>query len=168
MTVPALDSGRVAKTTWQSGAIAACVAILATCASPPSGSSPAECTDEFLAGIPEGRTTFAESGSRDVVLIAPDEAKDEPFALAVTDNRSPVIAARINFFSDGEIFKLEAALDHACRPIRRWEVAQRPGERTLQNWDTVILRSAGTEYPIRLGLHGSGRIEAALYSPDAS
>jgi hypothetical protein len=121
-----------------------------------------ECLPSFMSGIPLARITTAEYGARDVVLVDSEESKDEVFGLVVTDNRVPALALRINFFSDGEIFKIESAVDGSCRPIRRWENAYRPGETDLQNWDAVLIKAGGSEYEIRLGYHGSGRVEAEL------
>lgn len=146
--------------------LAAIHLLIMACATQPEAKSWDECLPSFVSGMSEKQVSIAEYGAGDVVLVKPDENKDRPFALIVTDNRVPVLGIRVNFFSDDNIFKIEAAIDGSCRPVKRWEVLHRPGEKTLQNWDTVIFRSGGIDYGIRLGLHGSGRIEADLRKPE--
>jgi hypothetical protein len=130
--------------------------LLAGCA---TSQTTADCLDSFLAGIGDDRITRAESGVQDLDVIAASQTKQEPFAIVVTENRTPVLGIRVNFFGDGDIFKIESAIDDSCRSIRSWQIEERPGERTLQNWDTVILSSGDVDYAIRLG-QDSGIIEA--------
>lgn len=82
----------------------------------------------------------------------------------MTQNRDPVLALRVNYFEDGEIFKIESMIDDSCKTLRNWTIEGRPDERTLQNWDTVIVRTADSTYRVRLGYDGSGRIEAVVTS----
>ncbi len=146
--------------------LATVLAVLLAGCTTPDPRPTAECLPEFLEGIPADRVTTAEYGASDLVLLAADQSKDEAFALVVTRNRIPVLALRLNFFANGEIFKIESAIDESCRRVRRWEVVGRPDETILQNWDTVIFRSDGMEIPVRLGYHGSGRIETDLSQPE--
>jgi len=92
-------------------------------------------------------------------VIGANQTKLQPFAIVVTESRPLLLGVRVNFFSDGELFKIESAIDARCRQVRSWKVESRPGERVLQNWDTVVLRSGDVDYAIRLG-YDSGIIEA--------
>ena len=140
----------------------ALVVLLGSCST--LGDSIDECLPVYLEGVPDQRVTTAEAGARDLVLLESDQSKGETFGLVVTQNREPVLALRVNYFEDGEIFKIESMIDDSCRTLRKWDIEGRPGERTLQNWDTVIVRTAGSTYRIRLGHDGSGRIEAVVTS----
>ena len=128
------------------------------------GDSIDECLPVYLEGVSDQRVTTAEAGTRDLVVLESDQSKSETFALIVTRDREPVLALRVNYFEDGEIFKIESMINDSCRILRTWEVDGRPDEQTLQNWDTAIVRTAGAAYRIRLGYPGSGRIEADVMS----
>jgi hypothetical protein len=140
----------------------AAIALLAACAGTPEPRQWSECYPELTEGIAEERIVTAEVGSRDVVLLDADQSKDEAFVLVVTENRSPVLGVRINYFSDNEIFKLASVVDGSCIPVRKWDNRDRPGQSTLQNWDSVIIRTGGTDYRVRLGYHGSEQIRANI------
>ena len=142
------------------GVTLAMVVLLGSCATPARPWS--ECLSDTTSGVPEERISTVEYGAAEAVLLMPEQSKDEPFFLAITDNKVPVVLLELNYFSDGEIFKVASIRDGSCRPIRNYENAYRPGEKTLQNWDYMQIETRDAQYGVRLGYHGSGRIEATL------
>lgn len=105
------------------------------------------------------RISRLEAGIRDAVVVAPSQTKTEPFGIIIENNRAPQGAAIINFFADGELFKVAEIVDADCNMVRRWQVEGRPGDTTLQNWDTAVFDLGDASFALRLG-YTEGRVEA--------
>ena len=139
---------------------AALVATLAACVSGPrAGLSGEDCFAATFGDMAPDRISRLEAGVRDVMVVAPTQTKTEPFGIVIENNRVPQGAAVINFFADGELFKVAEIVDASCKPARRVGVEGRPGDTTLQNWDTVVFDLEDASYALRLG-YTEGRVEA--------
>ena len=104
------------------------------------------------------RISRLEAGVRDAVVVAPTQTKTEPFGIVIENNRVPQGATVINFLADGELFKIAEIVDADCNAVRRWDIEGRPGETTLQNWDTVMFDLGDTSWAVSLGLT-EGRVD---------
>lgn len=126
---------------------------IASCATaPPPAETPQACLSMFFEGMPEERVTRVERGTREIELLGAEQSKQEPFGLTITDGREPALLLRISYFADGEMFRIDRAVDSLCRPARTVRNADRPGEgATLQNWDIAEVKAAGATYEVRLG-----------------
>ncbi len=118
------------------------------------------CFEQSFHGVPEDRVITLEEGAREVILIKQQQSKDEAIALRFTENAEPIGALTFKFFSSGVIFKVVTLIDTTCRQVEHSN-ADRPGERALQNWDTMHIRFDDQTYALRLGYNtDSGEIEA--------
>ena len=117
-----------------------------------------DCFAAAFADVAPDRISRLEAGVRDAVVVAPTQTKTEPFGIVIENNRVPQGAAVINFFADGELFKIAEIVDADCNAVRRWDIEGRPGETTLQNWDTVMFDLGDTSWAVSLGLT-EGRVD---------
>jgi hypothetical protein len=126
-------------------------------AATPAGDS-SECAR--VRALPADRVDTVEAGMRDVELLGAHERLEPPFGVVLTDGGRPVGALRLRrFASSGSptvLFRIEAAVDAGCRPVRELRNTGRGGDpRELLNWDTVRLRLGGREYDLRVGGEGT-------------
>jgi hypothetical protein len=110
--------------------------------------------------LPADRVDTVEAGMRDVELIGSHERLEPPFGVVLTDGGQPVGAIRLRRFaasgSAADLYKIEAVVDAACRPVGALRNTSRGGDpRALLNWDTVRLRFDGREYDLRIGGEGA-------------
>ena len=120
------------------------------------------CFGTFFEDLVTSRITNLEAGVSDIVVIGMQQSKNDTFGLLLTEGNAPIGALKVNFFSNGDIFKIEALVDHTCAPITYANVAD-PGEIVLQNWDTIEFQLQGSSYLLRLGFDG-GEITAGHFT----
>jgi hypothetical protein len=123
----------------------------------PAGDS-SECA--AFRALPADRVDTVEAGMRDIEVIGPRERMEPSFGVVLTDGGQPVGAVRLRRFKGTsyvtDLYKIEAVVDAACRPVRELRNASRGGDpRALLNWDTVRLRLGAHEYDLRIGGEGS-------------
>lgn len=124
-----------------------------------------DCVEAVFASLPRGRVDTVEAGMRDFQLIAPPQPLDPPFGIVLTDGDKRIAALRVRRRKGSDyskdLYKVEAVVDAACRPVPVEELqnTSRGGNpQELLNWDTLRLRLGGYEYDLRIG--GEGDIGA--------
>ena len=132
---------------------------------PPQGIS-RECLDEVAGTVSDERVREVEAGMSDLELFHSAEPKEAPFVLVLAENGTAVGALRIRPYlgpSAGfALFKVESAVDAACRDVDRLVNVSRGGDpRALQNWDTVRIQFGEREYDLRIG--GEGEIGVGYF-----
>ena len=126
----------------------------------PTGANPADCITSFLESVPKDRLTTLEAGAKDVQIIAPQQAKDQPIAVKLEEHRVFVGAIKFQFFSNGQMFKIESIVDAKCRPVNEFANASRGGDKNvLQNYDDLQIQFANAAYTISFE-YGAGKIDA--------
>ncbi len=126
----------------------------------PSRSDPATCLAAFLQGVPKDRLTTLEAGTKDLQIIAPEQAKDQPIALRLEENRQLVGAIKIQFYSNGSMFKIESIVDSQCQPVEDFANVSRAGDKhVLQNYDDLQIRFGNATYVLSFE-YGAGKIDA--------
>jgi hypothetical protein len=110
------------------------------------------CRGQQLRDVPNARVVTVEEGARDLEIVGPQDSKEEPFSLWLTDGGRFVGAIKLRFFRAGELFKAEAIVDGTCQPVEDFRNAARGGDkRTLQNWDWWEMKLGGQRYSLRIG-----------------
>jgi hypothetical protein len=134
----------------------------AVTASTMSSGSSAECSAAWFANPAPTRVIPIESGTAAAELVRPDQTKDDPVVVVLTDDGKPVGAVAFKFFDSNDLFKLSQVVDASCVPVETFRNESRGGDpRVLQNWDTVEVTFGAAKYSLRLG-YDSGTISAAL------
>jgi hypothetical protein len=115
----------------------------------------AGCLATFVGASPADRVTKVEVGMRDVYVVSPPQPLDPPFTLVLTENGAPVGALRLRLYrgtnASSHLFKVEAAVDAACRPAATANATSGRDPRSLVNWDTLRLRLGAHDYHLRMG-----------------
>lgn len=128
---------------------------------PPSIAT-ATCSPAWFARPAPARVVIIESGTADAEVLPPDQPKDEPFIIVVTENGRPVGAVAVNLFISNSLFKIAQVADAECRRVETFRNESRGGDRyVLQNWDSVELTFGALKYSLRLG-YDSGTVGARL------
>jgi hypothetical protein len=120
-----------------------------------------------LAALGPDRVDTVEAGMRDVQLLGPHQPLDRPFGVVFTDGGRRVGAIRLRLYrasdSSADLYKIEAVVDAACRPVERLRNTSRGGDpRELVNWDTVRLHFGDHDYDLRVG--GNGDVQAGHFT----
>lgn len=84
------------------------------------------CYDTYFKGIPPDRITDLEEGAIDVKFLRPDLPLDQPVGLRFTSAGQGIGALRVQFFSSGELFKLQSVIDARCRRVEDYGNESRP------------------------------------------
>jgi hypothetical protein len=119
------------------------------------------CFGEVLAAIPADRVWQLEAGVEGVELVGPHQSKQDSFAVQLTDGGRPVGLVVLRLFLAGEVFRVEHAMEHECRPASHQNVSRGGDPDTMQNWDSLRLELSERFYELRPGL-GDGRIYASF------
>jgi hypothetical protein len=129
---------------------------------PPVSAATAGDSSECLKirALPADRVDTVEAGMRDLELIGAHESLAPPFGIVLTDGGRPVGTLRVRRFagssSASDLYRIEAVVDAACRPVRALRNTSRGGDpRELVNWDTVRLQLGGRAYDLRIGGEGA-------------
>ena len=101
------------------------------------------CFEKFFEGIPEDRVKTMEAGAKDIILIGPNQSKDEAIAINFTENRKPIGAIKFEFFFNEDMFKVETVVDSKCQEIKR-------DQDILYSWDTLEIRFEDHTYALTL------------------
>ncbi|MCI0694065.1 hypothetical protein L0337_18910 [candidate division KSB1 bacterium] len=119
-----------------------------------------DCFEQYFSDIPKERMTTLEEGTLDQQLIGPHQSKHEAIAIKFTENNRLIGAIRFSFYSNGNIFKVETAIDFNCQPIEEYKNANRGGDKhVLQNWDSLEIEFGDHTYSLGLE-YVEGRIDA--------
>jgi hypothetical protein len=130
--------------------------------SAPTAIATAECSPAWFANPAPGRVVIIESGTADAEVLTPDQPKDDPFVVVVTENGRPVGAVAVRLFVSNSLFKIAQVADADCRRLETFRNESRGGDRhVLQNWDAVELTFGGAKYSLRLG-YDAGTVGARL------
>ncbi len=125
-------------------------------------SKSSKCLQQSLQDIPPDRIVTIESGKQDAQIIRPDQSKDQPIAIRLTDNGSLVGMIKFQFYSSSQIFKIQSVIDAQCRPVEDYRNTSRDGDKhVLQNWDEWKIRLGDSAYTTRLG-YASDSIELSV------
>jgi len=128
----------------------------------PTGANVVGCITSFLEGVSQDRLTTLEAGAKDVQVIAPQEAKDQPVAVKLEENRHLVGIIKFQFYSTGSIFKIDSIIDSECRPVNDFNNASRGGDKhVLQNYDDLQVQFGNAAYTVTFA-YGAGRIGATF------
>jgi hypothetical protein len=120
------------------------------------------CVATLMGSVAAERRTTVEVGMRDLDVVSPPQPLDLPFALALTENGSPVGAIRLRLYRGSDagshLFKVEAAVDAACRQAALSNASRGGDPRSLPNWDTLRLRLGQHDYSLRIGAEEQIRV----------
>ena len=124
--------------------------------------STAECTPAWFANSSSGRIKVIESGTADAEVLPPDQPKDDPVVVVVTEDGKPVGAVAFRVFVSNDLFKITQVVNTNCERVETFRNESRGGDRyVLQNDDTVELTFGPLKYTLTLGYH-SGSIAGRL------
>jgi len=130
--------------------------------SAPPSIATAECSPAWFARPAPARVVIIESGTADAEVLPPDQPKDDPFIVVVTEGGRPVGAVAVTLFVSNSLFKIAQVADADCRRLETFRNESRGGDRhVLQNWDSVELTFGAAKYSLRLG-YDSGTVGARL------
>jgi hypothetical protein len=126
------------------------------------GGAVSGCFASLVGSVPADRVMNVEAGMRDLDVISPPQPLDAPFSLLFTENGEPIGAVRLRLYrgsdSSSHLFKVEAAMDAACRPAAIRNATRSGDPRNLVNWDTLRLRLGATDYDLRVGASETIRV----------
>ena len=82
-----------------------------------------------------------------------------PFGVVLTENGRRIAALRVRLYrgpnSSADFYRVEAAVDAACRPLAELRNQSRGDDPTrLINWDTLRFHVDGHDYDLRIGGEG--------------
>ena len=130
--------------------------------SAPPSTATVECSPAWFARPAPARVVIIESGTAAAEVLTPDQSKDDPFVVVVTENGRPVGAVAVNLIVSNSLFKVAEVADADCRRLETFRNESRGGDRrVLQNWDTVEVTIGAAKYGLRLG-YDSGTVSASL------
>lgn len=114
------------------------------------------CFAPVIGSLPEDRVGRVEVGMREMDVIRPDQSRDEPFGVILTENGEGIGAIRFRRYagsnSSEDLYKVEAIVDSSCQPVSRLRNVSRGGDpRALVNWDVLGMRLGDHEYQLRIG-----------------
>ncbi|HEY8201417.1 MAG TPA: hypothetical protein VII47_08685 [Actinomycetota bacterium] len=123
---------------------------------PPSASATAtpQCYGRVFQGIAQDRLVSLEEGTDGSGVVRPEQPKDQPVGLVLTDGGTPIGALTFRFFPAGVgTFKIDRIVDARCREVTQFLNASRPGgaRNALQNWDTLRVQLGDHSYTARFG-----------------
>ena len=91
-------------------------------------------------GIPEDRVKTMEAGAKKIILIGPNQSKDEAIAINFTENREPIGAIKFQYFGKN-LFKVEKVVDSKCQEIKM-------DQDILYSWDTLNIQFGDHTYAL--------------------
>lgn len=109
-----------------------------------------DCFEQFLSEIPEDRRATVEEGSSDLDVIGPPQPPDEPVGIMFTDLNVPIGAIKIQFFPNGDLFKVLAVVNSRCEAIEDYESQSGSDRTVVQNYSRLKIRFGDDFYELRL------------------
>jgi|SRR6266508_2961880 len=134
----------------------------------PSRSESADCIAAFLNDVPKDRVATLEAGAKDLQIIAPQQAKDQPIAVKLEENSKLVGAVKFQFYSNGSMFKIHSIVNSHCQPLEDFANVSRGGDKhVLQNYDDLQIQFGNATYMVSYE-YGAGKIDVdfARISPN--
>ena len=108
------------------------------------------------------RVVVIESGTADADIVSPNQSKDEPVIVVITEDAKPVGAIAFKLYTGNDLFKITQVVNASCEPVETFRNESRGGDpRVLQNYDTVEVTFGAVKYALRLG-YGAGTIGGTL------
>ncbi len=130
----------------------------------PTQSNTENCLTMFLETVPKDRVAVLEDGANDVRVISSGQSKEQTFALRLEKNRQPLGAIKLQFYANGEIFKIEDIIDSQCRKVDDFENEWPKNDKhVMPNYSNLIIRFSDGTFMLNLDF-GSGRIDADFKS----
>jgi hypothetical protein len=121
----------------------------------PSGDG--DCLSQrFLADIDPDRKATFPAGTKDEILIGPEEDIRPPIGLRLTDEGRSVGGVRLSYEPEGARFRVHAVVDADCQPISPEAYASIAGdpdgqESTWSRYDDVCVDFGPHAYVLQLG-----------------
>jgi hypothetical protein len=111
---------------------------------------------QFLADVDPDRKATLPAGTKDEILIGPEEQIRPPVGLRFTDEGVPVGGVLLSYEPEGERFRVRAVVDAECRPISADAYASISGdldgqESTWSRYDDVCIDFGAHAYALQLG-----------------
>ena len=126
------------------------------------------CSPAWFRNPPPARVKVMESGTADGEVLPPDQPKDGPVVIVLTENGTPVGAIAFQLYVSNDLFKITQVVDARCQPVETFRNESRGGDRhVLQNYDTVELTFGTRKYSLSLG-YGAGTISGRLIRTSAA
>lgn len=124
--------------------------------------STGNCNPAWFAKPSPPRVAVIESGTADADILSPDQSKDDPVVVVITEDARPVGAVALRLYVSNDLFKITQVMNARCEPITTFRNESRGGDpRVLQNYDTIEITFGALKYALRLG-YGAGTVDATL------
>jgi len=125
------------------------------------------CVTSIFTNVAPERIASIETGMRDVEVLGSNQPLDTPFGLVLTENGRRIAALRLRLYrapnASADLYRVESAVDAACRPIAQIRNQSRGGDPTaLINFDTARLRVDAHDYDLRIG--GEGNVVVGYFT----
>lgn len=114
-----------------------------------------DCFGAYFAGMGDGRVATLENGASAQIVLESDQTKGEAAGLYLTDFGRPVGAVTYHVFMESNLFRIESAVDGACREL------QGHAGTSLPDANTMEMRLDGTVYLLSL-VHDGGTVYAGF------
>ena len=130
------------------------------------GAVPEDCFAAAIESIAADRVKTIEMGMRDVVVLRPDQAPEQPFGIILTENGQTIGSLRVRLFRLGntsdDLYRIEELIDSSCKPVEPLSNSRGGPPRDLINWDTVRMKLGDYQYLLRIG--GEGGVEVGEFT----